>query len=542
MPTEVIHIPIYIIQQNSLEFNHSGEISENNLCRCRRRRRVDCAKLEGLTTKWPSQLDTAGGKCYSYYGGGGCGRKRETVAGRTMAVSQFYGGSNSLRKIKVSPYIKIILCFLLPILVGSLLLWLPFSTSGDPLAYIDALFLATSGICVTGLSPVDVGTTLTIFGQCVMAILIEIGGLSVLTIACFLILSVQKRLNYSTQTLMMEMLNQDTMDDIKTLIKKIVLFSLGVQCVGAIVNVIVFLCYFDDVGFAIRAALFHTVSSYNNAGFDILGTGDSLLTLTSEMPAALNAVFKINTMLLITVGGIGIIFLDDCIRKRSWKRLNISTKIVLVMTGSIILFGGLLFKLFFYADGQDVPLLECFFLAVSSRTAGFDNVGLSESTPAAVQTLLILLMYIGASPCSTGGGVKTTTFFIVLAVIAAFIRGKTPTFSYKRISSQSIMKALVLIVFSILYILLVSTLIGALEGDECSVQEIVFEVVSAFSTTGLSLGITSSVGVASKLVLCLTMFLGRVGVLTFLSSMNKSWIFAQSEDEVRYVDENIIVG
>ena len=213
-----------------------------------------------------------------------------------------------------------------------------------------------------------------------------------------------------------------------------------------------------------------------------------------------------------------------------------------IVTGSIVIGGGLLLKLFYFLDGQNVPFLECFFLVVSSRTAGFDNVDLVGNTPGSVQALLIFTMYVGASPASTGGGVKTTTFFVVVAVIAAFIRGKRPSFSYKSISQQTILKAFVLIIFSVMYILFATVLISVLEGERATVSDIVFEVVSAFSTTGLSLGITPGLSAGSKLILCFTMFIGRVGILTFLSAMNKSWIFSKSEDDVRYIEENIVVG
>ena len=448
-----------------------------------------------------------------------------------------------MKKIRISPYIVIMICFLAPILIGAGLLCLPFAHQpGKTLSFVDALFLSTSSICVTGLSVVDVGTTLSIFGQAVMAVLIEIGGVSILTIACFFILFVQKKLAYSTQTIMQEMLNRDTMADIKSLIRKIIVFSLVVQFIGAVVNCIVFLLHYDDAGFAVRAAVFHTVSAYNNAGFDVLGTGDNLVTITRELSPVLNAIFKINTMLLIVIGGIGVIFLDDLWKKKSWKKLTVSSKVVFIVTGGIIFGGGLLLKLFYFLDGQNVSLLECFFLVVSSRTAGFDNVGLYENTPGTVQSLLVFTMYVGASPASTGGGVKTTTFFVVVAVIFAFIRGKRPAFSYKSISQQTILKAFVLIIFSILYILVAVIAISGVEGENAVVSDIVFEVVSAFSTTGLSLGITPHLAAASKLILCLTMYVGRVGILTFLSAMNKSWIFSKSEDDVKYVEENIVVG
>lgn len=446
------------------------------------------------------------------------------------------------RKKKISPYVKIILWFLIPLLAGSLLLVLPIATkTPGHLPYIDALFLATSSICVTGLSTVEVGSTLTVFGQSVMAILIEIGGFSFLTVACFILLFVQKKLDYATQSLMKEALNRDSMSGIKILIKRIVIFSLTVQGVGVLIDLGVLIPSLDDVGFAVRCSVFHAISAYNNAGFDIFGTGDSLVSLTASMSPVCNVFFKLNTMALIVVGGIGYIFIGDCWEKKRWKKLRINTKIVFIMAGALILVGGLLLKLFVVLDGRDVSLLECFFLSVSSRTAGFDNVGLSDF-PGAGYALIIFLMYVGASPCSTGGGVKTTTLFVVIMVILSFIRGKEPSFGYRKLSSSSILKTFILIAFSILYIFVALVILLVAEGNRFSLSAVLFEVVSAFSTTGLSTGITSALSHASKVVLCVTMFLGRVGVLTFLSVINKSWLFDKTEQSVRYIEENIIIG
>lgn len=446
------------------------------------------------------------------------------------------------RKKRVSPYLKIIVWFLVPVLVGSLLLSLSVATkTSGRLPFIDALFTATSAICVTGLSTVEVGSTFTVFGQTVLAILIEIGGFSFLTVACFILLFVQKKLNYATQSLMKEALNRDSMSGIKMLIKRIVTFSLAVQGVGVLVNLAVLIPSMDDVWLAIRCSVFHSISAYNNAGFDIFGTGDSLVTLTSSLSPVCNAIFKLNTMFLIVVGGIGYIFIGDVLEKKRWKKLRVNTKIVLIVTGALILAGGLLLKLFVVLDGRDISLLECFFLAVSARTAGFDNVGLTDF-PYAGYALLVFLMYVGASPCSTGGGIKTTTLFVVIMVIASFIRGKEPSFGYRKISSSSILKAFILVIFSIVYVFVVTMVLLVLEREKFSYLAVMFEVVSAFSTTGLSTGITASLSFASKAVLCLTMFLGRVGVLTFLSVINKSWLFDSTESSVRYIEENIVIG
>lgn len=444
-----------------------------------------------------------------------------------------------MKKIRISPYLVIILCFLAPVLLGAALLCCPISTNGGGLDFTDGLFVATSAVCVTGLSTVEVGTTFTLFGQAVIAVLIEIGGLSILTIACFILSFIQKRMNYNEQTLMKEALNRDTMHDLRNLVVRIVIFSLCVQAAGAVINFVIFMCHYKDFFSSLRYAFFHAVSAYNNAGFDIFGTGDSLITLTQTMPPALNVLLKLNTMLLILIGGFGYVFIEDIAQKRNWRRLNVATKMVVIMSLALVLGGGVFIKLSALAGGQDVPLLECFFLSVSSRTAGFDNLGLG-GMPGATLALVVFLMYIGAAPCSTGGGVKMTTLFVVFAVIAAFVKNKTPSFGYKKISEQSVLKAFVLIIFSILYIFLAIFLLSLTES--ASTAALIFEAVSAFSTTGLSLGITSSLSTAGKLILCVTMFLGRVGLLTFLSLMNRSWIFAQKQEAIRYVEENIIVG
>ena len=206
---------------------------------------------------------------------------------------------------KISPYVVIILAFLACVLTGSLLLFLPFSSEREGwLPYIDSLFLATSAVCVTGLSPLDIGTALTPFGQIVMAILIEIGGLSILTIACFIFTFVQKQLDLNTKALMKEALNRESMEDIKTLIRKIVIFSFSVQIVGAGLNFAILYPYFKDVGKTLSQSIFLAISAFNNAGFDILGNGDSLITVTQNAPLWTNFWLKLNLMSLITIGGI----------------------------------------------------------------------------------------------------------------------------------------------------------------------------------------------------------------------------------------------
>ncbi len=436
-----------------------------------------------------------------------------------------------MKRHKHTPYFYIVASFLGVILIGSLLLVLPISTNDmKGLNYIDALFMTASSVCVTGLSVVpNVGSTLSIFGKVVLAILIEIGGLSFLTIAVFFITITGKRLGMAGTLLMKEALNQNSAVGLVRLIKRIILLSLICQGIGVIVNLFVFIPYYGDIGTGIGVSIFHSISAFNNAGFDIFGYDTSMIVFHD------NILLNINTMFLIITGGLGFIVIYDVVRCKNFKNLSIHSKIVLITSAVLILVGAAGFKL----TMNNLSFLEALFQSVTARTAGFATIDMNDLSNGAYM-LMLFLMFVGASPCSTGGGVKTTSLFVVVASIIALAKGTTPKAFKRKIANQSIIKALSLITISILYILFMILIIAAIEPT-FTLRSLVFEVISAFGTVGLSMGITPMLNPAAKLLIALTMFLGRLGPITIISVWNSNWL-KNTKDEVQYVEEKILIG
>lgn len=443
-----------------------------------------------------------------------------------------------MNKKKLSPYIIIIISFAATILIGSFLLMLPFATNeGYNLNYIDSLFTATSAVCVTGLvSVTSIASIFTLFGQIIIYLLIQIGGLGFVTLVLFAFYLLGMKIGISDRFLLKEALNQNTMSGLVRLLKSTIIISFSVQLVGAIINFIVFSQDFG-AGKAIWVSIFHAASSFNNAGFDILGS-NSLMAYKD------NILLTLNTSFLIITGGIGFIVIYDLLKHKKWKKLSIHSKIVLKTTIILLLAGTILFKI---TEGTNMTWLQAFFQSTTARTAGFSTFDWRLATNAGA-LIVCVLMYIGASPSSTGGGIKTTTLYTLYKYVTSFARGKK-TVSYKReISKNSIDKAFALIIVSISFIVIIIFLIGFIEKfndvgltQSEYFQRIVFEVFSAFGTVGNSMGITKGLHWLSKLLITLTMFFGRLGPITVISVLNKSWS-GETEGQVKYLEEKIIIG
>lgn len=434
---------------------------------------------------------------------------------------------------KISPYFYIIFSFIGVILIGTLLFLIPFSTeSGVSLSFLDAFFMTVSSVCVTGMSTIgDFGTTLSTFGKIIVCILMEIGGLSFLTITVFFVVFFKVKLGVAGAVTIKESLNQDSFKDLGKLVKKIMLIALLIQFIGAIANIVILYIYYHNFGQALGVGIFHAISSFNNAGIDIFGSSSSMIEFSNNI--ALNIV----TMILIFLGGIGFVVIIDVCENKSFKKLKLNSKIALISSSLLIVFG----SIFIYCGNiNGMTYLQALFLSVSSRTAGFVTVDVNTLSNSSY-VVLIILMFIGASSGSTGGGIKTSTFFIMLNVIANFTLGKTPHAFKRKIGESTIIKAFCLMFFALLFVVLMILLIFYIEQDKFSLKAIILEVVSAFSTTGISLGITASLSTASKLLICLSMFVGRVGPLTFLATMNRSW-YKSSKEKVKFVEERIMVG
>lgn len=437
----------------------------------------------------------------------------------------------------IHPYMIIILSFLGVITVGTILLILPWATvSGESIGFVDSLFMATSAVCVTGLSVQNVAVQFSIYGKIVMALLMEVGGLSFITIAVFFFTVLGAKIGVSNRFLLKESLNQSSVKGIISLVKRIVLISASVQLIGAIINIFpLTLTYGYNFWDALGVALFHSASAFNNAGFDIFGA-DSMIPFKDDL------ILNLTTMSMIILGGIGFVVIDDIFRNKRWSKLSLHTKITLTITGVLVIGGGFLLKAVnFNEEAGGFSFLQAFFTSVTCRTAGFSTYNMSQlkDHPAAY-VICLVLMFIGASPCSTGGGVKTTSLAVVIIAIIYFARGKKARAFHRKISDSNLFKAFVLISFAVM-IVIIGTFLVSIIQPEFRIDEVLFEVTSGFSTTGLSMGITNQLNTANRLIICFLMLFGRLGPLTVIGVVNKNWMNA-SKESIQYVEENVIIG
>lgn len=435
------------------------------------------------------------------------------------------------RKLKVHPYVFIILTFLSVILLGTLCFMLPWAVQEGPrLNFVDALFMSTSSVCVTGLSVIVPATKLSIFGKIVMGLLMEVGGLSFLTIAVCFFAILGGKIGIGNRYLLREALNQNSLAGIVQLVKRIILISLIIQFIGVIFNYLALMSYYDyNFGQTLGVSIFHSVAAFNNAGFDIFGN-------QSMIPFKDNILLNISTMFLIVCGGLGFIVINEIVSKHSLKKLSMHSKIVLIMTFLLIVVGMLVIKLSMY---NEISWLQALFASVTCRTAGFTTIPL-EQVPPSTYVMFLILMFIGASSCSTGGGVKTTTIFVIFLTLFYYARGKKPRIFHRRISDGSIFKAFVLFGFAVM-IIMVGTLLIGFSQPGLGLEKILFEVVSGFTTTGLTMGITTSLNAFSRLVICFMMFIGRLGPLTIIGVVNHNWM-TESKEKIQYVEERVIIG
>ncbi len=428
--------------------------------------------------------------------------------------------------LRLTPARIIALGFCGVILAGTVLLMLPFSQTGqNPFGFLDALFTATSAVCVTGLSTIDPGNDLTVFGQIVMIFLMQIGGLGITTIGIGVIAFSRKKITQKETLIVKEAINYPTLMGIGTMVKHMLLLTLAIELAGGILS---FLVFREDysVGRSIFLALFHTVASFNNAGFDIFGGGVSLMGYSDHL------LMNFTTAFLILAGGFGFFVMVDLFKKRSFRKYSLHTKVVLTMT-VLLLFGGtLLIKL---AEGSEITWLQAFFASVTARTAGFCTYpNSSYSTAGAV--IMMILMFIGASPGSTGGGMKTTTFYVLIKSILSTARGTEAEGFRKKIPEEILHKAFVIISLGMFAFLTVTAALCFLE-PALPLLDIMFESVSAIATVGLSTGITPELSDPSKALIIITMYVGRLGPLTIATM----WAVPRKKDISR-PEENLPVG
>lgn len=415
--------------------------------------------------------------------------------------------------------------FFFVILCGTFLLLLPVSIQpGAEVSFTDALFTSTSAVCVTGLIVVDTAEHFTVFGRTVVALLIQIGGLGVTSVGAGLMLAAGKRVSIKGRLLIKEALNVDNYKGIMRLIKAILFMTFFFELLGMLLSFPVFR---KDYPFwdALGISAFHSVAAFNNSGFDILGGLQNLIPYRSSL------LLNLTTCGLIFFGGLGFLVILDILKCRfRFRKLSLHSKVVLTTSAFLILSGTLLLK-----GTEDITWLGAFFHSISARTAGFSTYSLGSFTNAGL-FILCILMFIGASPGSTGGGIKTSTFFALIQSMRSALNKKHFGAFHRSISGETISKAYLITLLSLSVVCAGTFALCVLE-PELGLMQILFEVVSAFGTVGLSTGITPGLSVASKLVITLIMFIGRLGALTIVTI----WI-NRPEQSARYTEESITIG
>lgn len=449
------------------------------------------------------------------------------------------------RRFRPSTTHLILISFFCAIFIGSLLLSLPISSaSGKGVPYIDALFTATTSVCVTGLTTLTTATAWSIFGQAVILLLIQIGGLGVITVISMFFLMINKNMGLSDRLLLRDAFNLNTLSGISSFLKRVTVGTLAVEGVGALLYMTVFVRDFGAKG--IWMSIFTSVSAFCNAGLDLIGS-DSLCMYVS------NPVINITTCLLITLGGIGYIVWWDVLRVsrkikqsglRALRHLTLHSKIAITASLSLLFGGALLIFVFEYDNPQTIGGLNLggkiwasIFQSVTTRTAGFFTIPQQSITNATAYVSLIL-MFIGGSPVGTAGGVKTVTIATLIATAHSAIHGKNGVCVFnRRLSRDAIYKA-VGVVFCSFAIMTASTIMLSLAADAPSL-DIIYETCSATATVGLTRGITTTLNTFGKSIVIATMYFGRVGPISLAFAFTTR---RQVKDSVSDPTEDVSIG
>lgn len=446
--------------------------------------------------------------------------------------------SKGNRLLDIAPTRIIVLSFAILILIGAVLLNLPVaSNDGQSIGFLNALFTATSASCVTGLIIADTLTQWSLFGQIVIIMLIQAGGLGIVTLGTFFSVLMGKKVGLKAMLLAQESINHYSYEGILKLVKKVVLVTFIIELAGALLLSTSFVPKFGPRGFYM--GLFHAVSAFCNAGFDIIGNFSSITAYNND-PIVIYTISA-----LIIIGGLGFMVWKDLYEYRRTKTLLLHTKLVLVISIFLILSGAVFFFAFEYnnpATMSNFSLFEkvnaSFFHSVVCRTAGFNSIstdGMREISKAAT----IVLMFIGAAPGSTAGGIKVTTFGVIIMAIICQIRGSEDTIIFKRrVPHHIINKALAITGLSAMLVITVTTIILAIENS--TFINVLYEAVSAFGTVGLSTGITPDLKPVSKIALIITMFLGRVGPVSFAIALTLK--ANRKNADLVYPEGKIVVG
>ena len=445
------------------------------------------------------------------------------------------------RKVSMSATKLIALCFLGIILLGTGLLMLPVSSrSGEPCQFLPALFTATSATCVTGLTPFDTWTQWSGFGQGVLLCLIELGGLGFMSAATLVIFLFRRKVGLRQRMLIAQALSLNEMDGVVRLQRMVIFGSLGFEAAGAL---ILTLWFWPQYGFvrALRWGVFHSISAFCNAGFDIFGSmepGSSLLLFQND------PVVLLTLGALVVLGGLGFLVWQDIAEKRSWKKLSVYSRLVLLATAMLIVSGWALICILEWNNPETLgnlsvgsKLLGGLFQSVTLRTAGFDAINQAGLTQGG-KAVSMVLMLIGGSSGSTAGGLKTVTFLVVLLFIWARARGRSNVSAFCRTIPQE--QALNAMTISLMMVLL--SVLGGIfvcATSPVSFTDGLFEAISALATVGLTAGATGLLSVPAKILIIIFMYFGRVGVLT----ISLGFLMGnQAVERFRYAETSLLIG
>jgi len=454
-------------------------------------------------------------------------------------------GFTKLKKFKLSPPRIIVFSFALLITIGTIILTLPWATVSHSIKKIDALFTATSATCVTGLIVLDTGKDFTLLGQLTILSLIQLGGLGIMTFSTFFNILLKKRISFRDKMMVEGVFTPEPWENFLTLLKTILLFTLGTEFVGAL---LLFPSFYPKLGLskAIYASIFHSISAFCNAGFSLFST--SMVEYNNDI------MVNIVMPLLIVLGGMGFVIIGEIYtyivrsKKEGSFRFSLHTKITITVMISLILLGIIIFWLLernhsLRLMGARRSLFITIFQAITPRTAGFNNVDLRLlSSPCLFFTML--LMFIGASPGSTGGGIKTTTLGVLISLLISKLRSQKNINIYCRTIAKDIVdRAVAIVIVSIFLISLFTLALLIVEQrnenhNSFTLEQVIFETFSAYGTVGLSLGITPMLSSFGKAFIIAVMFIGRLGPLTLFIAMG----WGEPKTFYAYPQENLMLG
>lgn len=425
--------------------------------------------------------------------------------------------STSRNRRTLSPSKVLTIGFAIIILTGTVLLSLPVSSSdGHRISLLDAFFMATSATCVTGLTVLDPGTDLTLLGQLVLLVLTQVGGLGFMTMGTLIALAFNRRISLRERLILQEAMNYNSMEGLISLIRRVIMYSFVIEAAGAVLLAIRWSLDMP-LAQAVYFGIYHSITMFNNAGFDLFGSVSGPYSGLSGYVQ--DSYVNVVIMGLIFLGGIGFVVMSDLIEFRTKRKLSLHSKVVLSYSAVLVFAGALLIYILERTNehtmgplGEGGSMLSSLFQSVSSRSGGVSTISTSDMNPA-TQFLLVILMFIGAAPGSTGGGIKVTVFAVLVGAVLALIRGKDDIIMFKkRLAKDSIIKAVTQTWLALFLVIFVTMVLSVLEDR--SFLPILFETTSAFGTTGMSLGLTPDLTPVSKIIICIVMFLGRVGPLT----------------------------